>query len=177
MWSKHIVCWATQILSLAYYSEISCLIMRGAYNIEYHQSNLIGIVYPEYCADETFSPQCDNGNLILMKSAQYGRMKLGKCVLTDFGYLGCKANVLAAMDSKCSGQGSCDVFVTDSEIQSQGGCIKGLQSYLEVEYRCVEGFNYVLIFNLSICLFYHIITILFIRIIYKYYFTLKHITH
>ena len=81
-----------------------------------------------------------------MKSALYGQMKLGKCILADFGYLGCKANVIPTLDGKCSGQSSCDVFVTDSEIQPRGGCIKGLQSYLEVEYTCVEGMEYLVIF-------------------------------
>ena len=93
----------------------------------------------EYCVDEVFNPQCENGNLILMHSAMYGRMNTGKCLPTDLGYMGCKADVLAVLDSKCTGQKSCDVVVNDKNIKPRGGCIKGLQSYLEVEYSYVQG--------------------------------------
>ena len=99
---------------------------------------------PEYCVEELFNPTCDDGKLLLMNSALYGRMKLGKCIPTNLGYLGCKADVLDVFDGKCSGENSCDVPVTNSAIQPQGGCIKGLESYLEVEYSCVEGILYII---------------------------------
>ena len=97
------------------------------------------LFFQEYCADETFSPECEDGKIILMHSALYGRMELGRCVLTDLGFLGCQTNVLPALDGKCSGQRFCEMVVNDREIQPVGGCNQGLKSYLDVEYTCVDG--------------------------------------
>ena len=106
---------------------------------------IYALFYLDYCVNKLFRPECDSGKLILMQSALYGRMSLGKCVLTDLGYLGCKANVLATLDGLCTGQPSCNVIVNDEVIKPKGGCIVGLQSYLEVEYSCVEGLLYFII--------------------------------
>ena len=67
------------------------------------------------------------------------RMKLGRCLPTDTGYMGCQSNVLPHFDKECSGKEKCKTVVFDRFINAQGGCIKGLLSYLEVEYRCVKG--------------------------------------
>ena len=74
-----------------------------------------------------------------MHSARYGRMEIGRCLPNDLGYLGCQSNVLAHFDMECSGKETCTIIVHDMYINAQGGCIKGLQSYLEVEYECVKG--------------------------------------
>lgn len=34
----------------------------------------------EYCQLETFKPRCRHGEVIVMKSARFGRMRVGKCV-------------------------------------------------------------------------------------------------
>ena len=39
----------------------------------------------EYCITDTFSPQCTRGEVIMVTSAKYGRMKVGKCVPVSFG--------------------------------------------------------------------------------------------
>ena len=97
------------------------------------------MLFIEHCVDESFNPRCDNGKLILIHTALYGRMSLGKCISTDLGYIGCKADALQVLDNECSGYSSCEVAATDKSIKPQGGCIEGLQSYLEVEYSCVDG--------------------------------------
>ena len=95
----------------------------------------------EHCAGEAFEPRCEKGHVILMHSALYGRMEIGRCLPTDTGYMGCKSNVLPHFDKECSGKQTCETVVFDRFINAQGGCIKGLQSYLEVEYECVKGSN------------------------------------
>ena len=44
---------------------------------------------PEYCESENFSPKCGRQEVVVMERAQYGRMELGRCVETDYGYVGC----------------------------------------------------------------------------------------
>ena len=39
----------------------------------------------EYCIDETFTGRCKPDEVILLKSALYGRFKVGKCVEDDTG--------------------------------------------------------------------------------------------
>ena len=34
----------------------------------------------EYCSTDKFHATCDHGSVILMKTAQYGRMKAGRCI-------------------------------------------------------------------------------------------------
>ena len=43
----------------------------------------------EYCHNQVFTASCDIGSVIAIESAFYGRLRLGSCVKTDFGYIGC----------------------------------------------------------------------------------------
>lgn len=43
----------------------------------------------DFCETETFNASCRQGEVIVMKSALYGRMRLGRCVRKDLGYIGC----------------------------------------------------------------------------------------
>ena len=61
----------------------------------------------EYCEGETFSANCDDGHIIMMSRARYGRMKLGHCLRTDYGQLGCQADITKYMDVMCSGRQEC----------------------------------------------------------------------
>ncbi len=55
----------------------------------------------EYCEYETFEARCRGPNeVVVMETARYGRMQLGKCVKRDFGFLGCSAEVLSHMDAR-----------------------------------------------------------------------------
>ena len=72
-----------------------------------------------------------------MKTAQYGRMRAGKCISGE-GYIGCQADVMPYLDSLCSGRHSCKVEVT--EIRDVAlPCKKDFTSYLEVNYECVKS--------------------------------------
>ncbi len=42
---------------------------------------LFADVVNEYCDTELFAPRCQDGEVILMTAARYGRMKLARCVL------------------------------------------------------------------------------------------------
>ncbi len=74
-----------------------------------------------------------------MEAASYGRMRLGKCVQTDYGYVGCSANVLGQLDAKCSGRRTCTVGVPDKSLDISNECPKEFKTYLEANYTCVKG--------------------------------------
>lgn len=92
----------------------------------------------DFCEGETFEPVCGQDELIVMKKATYGRMKLGRCVKIDMGYITCSADVTAILDARCSGRRRCSVRVPDLELETTRPCLE-LKSYLEVSYQCVKG--------------------------------------
>lgn len=89
--------------------------------------------------------------VILMKTATYGRMRIGRCITAkevdalgplvgqDARYLGCSANVLDVLDRKCSGSSECEIRVADMSQESVTPCFPGLMVYLEVSYECING--------------------------------------
>ena len=95
----------------------------------------------EYCERDVFEPSCPSGEVILMKSAFYGRMAIGKCIKQNYGHIGCKANVLSIMDGFCSGRQSCSVKPThdiliDAKLKV---CPSDVAAYLEAEHTCMKG--------------------------------------
>ncbi len=48
----------------------------------------------EYCHNEVFNAVCAENEVVIIQEAFYGRMDLGRCVTTDFGFIGCKSDVL-----------------------------------------------------------------------------------
>ncbi len=54
----------------------------------------------EYCNWETFSGTCPAGQVVLMESAMYGRMKYGRCVQKSYDddlnphQMGCKEDII-----------------------------------------------------------------------------------
>lgn len=48
----------------------------------------------EYCQFEAFNVTCPWEHVIVMRSALYGRMNVGKCVKGDYGFIGCKSDVM-----------------------------------------------------------------------------------
>jgi len=104
----------------------------------------------EYCQLETFSPRCRHGDVIVMTTARFGRMRVGKCI--DLGAqstlhradpysLGCFADVLDYADRVCSGRSSCDIPVPTRELLSTKPCFEQLTMYLEAGYTCMSGEN------------------------------------
>lgn len=75
----------------------------------------------------------------MMDSAVYGRMKLGKCLDVDFGFLGCSADLLHFMDKLCSGRRTCQLPIHDLILQPEKPCHKSLSLHLEAGYSCIKG--------------------------------------
>ena len=76
-----------------------------------------------------------------MRHAQYGRMGMGRCVILNYGFVGCKADVLPHMDAVCSGRPACQVRIPDASLDRANPCPKDLKTYLEASYECVIGEN------------------------------------
>ena len=93
----------------------------------------------EYCQEDTFSASCQPDQVIVMESARYGRMRLGRCVQRNLGYLGCAVDALRFMDARCSGHVACDVSMMDPALRELQPCPKDVTWHLEAAYRCVEG--------------------------------------
>jgi len=74
-----------------------------------------------------------------METANYGRMRLGRCVKTDFGFVGCYTNVLDLATARCSGKRRCRIGVPDVMFDDTRPCNEDLKSYLEASYRCLKG--------------------------------------
>jgi len=74
-----------------------------------------------------------------MTSALYGRMRFGRCVKTNFGFMGCFTDVLDLLDRRCSGRRSCSVEVVEPTFDGVRPCNKELKCYLEVDYRCIRS--------------------------------------
>lgn len=74
-----------------------------------------------------------------MRSAFYGRRNLGRCVRTNFGFVGCYADVVRLMDRRCTGRTSCDVDVIEPNFDDIRPCNVELKSYLQADYTCITG--------------------------------------
>ena len=70
-----------------------------------------------------------------MQTAVYGRMRKGRCVQYDL-QLGCSADVLSVMDSKCSGHQHCEYTVNDDDFSEMSSCPRELRGYIEASYSC-----------------------------------------
>jgi len=100
---------------------------------------------------ESFQPLCPRNEVILMKSATYGRMRIGRCITSeevdghrsavgeDPRYFGCSADVLHILDRKCSGKAGCEARMSDISSENIKPCFLGLTVSLEVSYECISG--------------------------------------
>ena len=109
---------------------------------------LIGNELTEYCTGEAFEPRCIGSDVIVMLSARYGRMKVGRCVeeepgfepmLEDPRYLGCFTDVLDVVSRQCSGKSDCTLRVNDQNFNNVKPCYANLKMYLEATYMCISG--------------------------------------
>ncbi len=73
-----------------------------------------------------------------MEKARYGRMRIGKCVKRDFGYLGCQTDILHYMDGQCSGRKDCDFLIPGKTLRNMRPCSE-LESYVHASYACLTG--------------------------------------
>jgi len=110
----------------------------------------------EFCHLETFRARCHHGDVVVMDTALFGRMRVGRCITSD-AYLtalqqldptslGCSADVLAYMDQVCSGRSSCDVSVASPALYEFRPCPGQLMMYLEATYSCLTGTCYLFMY-------------------------------
>ena len=98
-------------------------------------------VVREVCANK-FEPldiACREGEVIVMNSALFGRMRLGSCFTTEPGDMGCQTDVLHLIDQWCSGRRQCYKQVPNREIMAINKCSTDHAFYLEVDYMCTAG--------------------------------------
>ena len=95
----------------------------------------------EYCNGEYFEASCNVNEVIVVTSAVFGRMEIGRCVPEDLGFLGCQNDAVDTMDEVCSGQRSCRTQVITQEFRKevQGACRNGLSGYAKITHRCQDG--------------------------------------
>jgi len=103
----------------------------------------------EYClTTEAFEAKCLKNEVIVMNSAIYGRMRIGRCLdavdVSSFGsgpdILGCSVDVLHILDERCSLRNQCEVVLSfDTDLIKEKPCHPGLKSYLEAGFDCVTG--------------------------------------
>lgn len=97
-------------------------------------------MFTEYCESETFSPVCNDNEVVVIESAIYGRMKFGRCISIDFGFIGCSSNLLKQLDGMCSGFNKCMIVIPNSFLETYGrNCPEDLKQFFEVSYRCQRG--------------------------------------
>jgi len=94
----------------------------------------------EFCELQTLNASCRHGDeVVVMETASYGRMRLGRCVVADLGFVGCSSDVLPVLDARCSGRRHCAVRIPDHDLVATKPCFTELKSYLEASYRCQKG--------------------------------------
>jgi len=93
----------------------------------------------EYCNADEFEATCGVGAVVLMDYANYGNIKVGRC-LQDPQYIkGCSSDVLSIMDTLCSGRSSCRFRVPEQNLNGLRICPKELSQYLEASFTCLPG--------------------------------------
>lgn len=93
----------------------------------------------EFCHGEAFTASCSIDEVIVMRTAAYGRMRIGRCVKTGYSQVGCRANVMRQADRICSGRRSCRIQVTSRSFGNVQPCTTDAKSYFEVAYDCKKG--------------------------------------
>ena len=94
-------------------------------------------IHQEACLLDNFSASCGAG-LLTFSTAKYGRMDRGKCI-TDTNPIGCQANVIQNVDSRCSGKQTCTFKVADLSDDGVNPCPANSFMYLSASPLCLEG--------------------------------------
>jgi len=99
----------------------------------------------DYCQWDTFHASCLRHNeVVVMKSAIYGRMSSGRCIERDYGYVGCHSDVLQQADARCSGRRECKFEIPYQAFDVGHPCPKDLTRFLRASFICVNGKLYYL---------------------------------
>ncbi|ESN98850.1 hypothetical protein HELRODRAFT_162310 [Helobdella robusta] len=100
---------------------------------------LLKQISKEYCKWDSFETRCLPDEIVVMESARYGRMSIGRCVKQAMGELGCSTDVIHYMDHVCTGRQQCKIIVPNPDIDKFNPCLKEVTSYLEASYSCRKG--------------------------------------
>jgi len=95
------------------------------------------VLHTDYCEGYKFNASCSWNEIIIVKSALYGRMKESICISISFGHKS-STSVLSAVEELCSGRRNCtfDVIQLSKDV---GLYTKDPRCYLEVAYECLKG--------------------------------------
>ena len=91
----------------------------------------------ETCMSEYFQAECPDGHVVMILSALYGRMRVGRCARQ--GNMGCVVDALAYLDMKCSGRQRCNFMTPDENLSSLNPCPTNYAPYLEAVFSCISG--------------------------------------
>jgi len=69
--------------------------------------------------------------------ARYGRMRIGDCITSNYGHIGCATDVTADLQRLCAARRHCVINVIS--LHDKRSCPKDFKSYLEVEFHCLTG--------------------------------------
>lgn len=94
----------------------------------------------EYCLTDTFKARCNaEDEVIFIQSAMYGRMRPGRCVQQNYGYIGCQIDVTRVIATRCSGRSRCEITNLEAELATYQACPADLKAYLDANYTCIKG--------------------------------------
>ena len=93
----------------------------------------------EYCPLEVFEASCRADEVILIEHARFGVMRVGGCIKSDLGQVGCGADVTYILDDVCSGRRECALRVGERNMKERSSCVDGLEQYLVANYSCRKG--------------------------------------
>ncbi|ESO02278.1 hypothetical protein HELRODRAFT_161529 [Helobdella robusta] len=108
-------------------------------HISYYGTSEEAYLSAAICHTEYFTVKCELDEMIVILNALYGRMRISRCVHRDFGYLGCNNDVTGQMDAFCSGRRNCHLRVLDDTFPNVPHCHFDLNSYLEIDFKCVKA--------------------------------------
>jgi len=115
----------------SYVTSIAFVIM-----IQYYILHVKGSV-EELCQNESYEAECSQDSVVLMTSALYGRMRVGKCVTSNLGNIGCASDVISYFDKICSGKRQCNVNIPNFELNKLNvNCPTEYTPYVETSHVC-----------------------------------------
>ena len=97
------------------------------------------VISGDFCDYENFKVTCGPEEIIVIGSATYGHMALGRCVEFDTGQLGCQSDVYDIIHERCSGKQTCEMSADDPALRASSSCRRGVTLYLDASYACLKG--------------------------------------
>ena len=103
----------------------------------------------DVCMGEERRLSCRQNEIIVMASAEYGRMDVGRCIPKENDFMGCRNNILHLIDRWCSGRRECNIKVPNPDLERENTeCLEVLRTYLHASYTCLRGYISSFISNL-----------------------------